>query len=212
MADMVGISEALRLGKARAVKGLVQQAIDEGVPAKRILEEGLLDGMGAISDRFKDNMAYVPDVLIAARAMKAGLELLKPLLAESGVEAKGKVVLGTVRGDLHDIGKNLVRMMMEGRGLDVIDLGVDVPAEKFVEVAKDQGAQVIALSALLTTTMGEMKGVVDAVRAQGLGGRMKVMVGGAPVNEDFCRNIGADAYQPDAASAADAAVEICARA
>jgi corrinoid protein of di/trimethylamine methyltransferase len=209
MVNLADISQALQQGKAKVVKELVQQAIDEGIPVKQILEEGLLSGMGIIGDKFKNNEVYVPDVLIAARAMNAGSELLKPLLAGSGVKAKGKVVLGTVKGDLHDIGKNLVRMMMEGKGLEVIDVGIDVPADMFINTAKEQGAQVIALSALLTTTMGEMKNVVESVKAQGLGDKIKVMVGGAPVNENFCASIGADAYAPDAASAADAAVDIC---
>ena len=211
MADMAEISVALQQGRAKAVKLLVQNAIDEGVPAEEILEGGLLHGMGAVGDRFKSGEAYIPDVMIAARAMKAGSELLKPLLVDSGDKSKGKVVLGTVRGDLHDIGKNLVGMMMEGRGLDVIDVGTDVPAERFVSKAKEQGAQIIALSALLTTTMGEMKNVVEAVRAQGLEGKIKVMVGGAPVSDSFCKSIGADAYEPDAATAAETAAKICGR-
>ncbi|MCL2162924.1 MAG: corrinoid protein [Oscillospiraceae bacterium] len=203
------ISEALQQGKAKNVKELVQKAIDEGISAKQILEEGLLAGMGIIGAKFKNNEVYVPDVLIAARAMNTGSELLKPLLAESGVKATGKVVLGTVKGDLHDIGKNLVRMMMEGKGLEVVDIGIDAPVEKFINTAKETGAQVIACSALLTTTMGEMKNVVEAVVAAGFRDKIKIMVGGAPVNENFCKNIGADIYTPDAASAADAAAAAC---
>ena len=212
MVNLAEISEALQQGKAKVVKELVQKAIDEGVPVEQILEEGLLSGMGVIGEKFKTNEVYVPDVLIAARAMSVGTELLKPLLAKSGVKAKGKVVLGTVKGDLHDIGKNLVRMMMEGKGLEVIDVGIDVPVSKFIDTAKEQGAQIIALSALLTTTMGEMKEVVRAVEAQGLRDRIKIMVGGAPVNEVFCKSIGADVYSADAASAADAAAKICGKA
>jgi len=203
------ISTNLQQGKAKNVKELVQKAIDEGLDAKTILEEGLLHGMGIIGEKFKNNEVYVPDVLIAARAMNAGSEVLKPLLASSGVKATGKVVLGTVKGDLHDIGKNLVRMMMEGKGLEVIDIGIDVPVEKFINTAKETGAQIIACSALLTTTMGEMKNVVEAAKAAGIRDSVTIMVGGAPVNENFCKSIGADIYTPDAASAADAAAEVC---
>jgi len=156
------ISQNLQIGKAKLVKELVQKAVDEGMSAESILKEGLLAGMGIIGEKFKNNEVYVPDVLIAARAMNAGTEILKPLLAASGVKATGKVVLGTVAGDLHDIGKNLVRMMMEGKGLEVVDVGIDVSADKFVETAIKENAQIIACSALLTTTMGEMKNVVNA--------------------------------------------------
>jgi corrinoid protein of di/trimethylamine methyltransferase len=202
------ISENLQKGKAKAVKELVQKAIDEGTDVKTILEEGLLSGMSVIGEKFKNNEVYVPEVLIAARAMNAGSELLKPLLASSGVKAKGKVVLGTVKGDLHDIGKNLVRMMMEGKGLEVCDLGVDVPAERFIEKAKEINADIIACSALLTTTMPEMKAVVDAVNASELKGKVTIMVGGAPVTDAYCKQIGADIYTSDAASAADAAAKV----
>ncbi|MGI6777079.1 MAG: corrinoid protein [Acetivibrionales bacterium] len=208
MSILKEISENLQQGKAKNVKELVQKAIDEGLDAKTILEEGLLDGMGIIGEKFKNNEVYVPDVLIAARAMNAGSELLKPLLAESGVEATGKVVLGTVKGDLHDIGKNLVRMMMEGKGLEVIDIGIDVPVEKFIETAKETGAKIIAASALLTTTMGQMKNIVEATKAAGIRDDITIMIGGAPVNENFCKSIGADIYTPDAASAADAAAAV----
>jgi len=204
------ISTFLQQGRAKNVKELVQKAIDEGIEAKSILQDGLIAGMNVIGEKFKNNEVYVPDVLIAARAMNAGLELLRPLLVQSGVKAVGKVVLGTVKGDLHDIGKNLVRMMMEGKGLEVIDLGVDVPAEKFVSAAIENDAQIIACSALLTTTMGEMKNVVDATVAQGIRDKVKIMVGGAPLNDNFCKSIGADIYCPDAASAADAALKVCA--
>lgn len=204
------ISENLQQGKAKVVKELVQKAIEEGLDASAILEQGLLDGMGKIGTRFKNNEIYVPDVLIAARAMNAGSELLKPLLVSSGVIAKGKVVLGTVKGDLHDIGKNLVKMMMEGKGLEVIDLGIDVSAERFIEKAKETGAKVIACSALLTTTMGEMKKVVDLLTAQNLRSEIAIMIGGAPVTDQYCKSIGADMYTPDAASAAEEAVRICA--
>ncbi|HHW32302.1 MAG TPA: cobalamin-binding protein [Clostridiaceae bacterium] len=203
------ISISLQQGKAKVVKELVQKAIDEGIDVKTILEEGLLAGMNVIGQKFKNNEVYVPDVLIAARAMNAGTELLKPLLASGGVKAKGKVVIGTVKGDLHDIGKNLVRMMMEGKGLEVIDLGIDVPTEKFIKTAIETQAQIIACSALLTTTMNEMKNVVEAAKAAGIRDNVTIMVGGAPVNENFCKSIGADIYTADAASAADEAAKVC---
>ena len=203
------ISENLQQGKAKVVKELVQKAIDDGLDVKTILEEGLLSGMGIIGAKFKNNEVYVPDVLIAARAMNAGSELLKPLLASSGVKAKGTVVLGTVKGDLHDIGKNLVRMMMEGKGLEVVDLGIDVPVDKFISRAKETNAQIIACSALLTTTMGEMKNVVEGLKAAGVRDSITVMVGGAPVTDQFCKSIGADIYTPDAASAAEEAAKVC---
>lgn len=205
------ISINLQQGKAKVVKELVQKAIDEGIDVKAILEEGLLSGMNVIGQKFKNNEVYVPDVLIAARAMNAGTELLKPLLASGGVKAKGKVVIGTVKGDLHDIGKNLVRMMMEGKGLEVIDLGIDVPTDKFIKTAIDTQAQIIACSALLTTTMGEMKNVVEAAKTAGIRDNVTIMVGGAPVNENFCKSIGADIYTADAASAADEAAKVCSR-
>ena len=209
MSILTEMSQFLQQGRAKNVKELVQQAIDEGIDAKTILEEGLLSGMGIIGEKFKNNEVYVPDVLIAARAMNAGTELLKPLLVSSGVKALGKVVLGTVKGDLHDIGKNLVRMMMEGKGLEVIDLGIDVTAEKFVNAAKENGAQIIACSALLTTTMGEMKSVVEKATAEGIRNNVTIMVGGAPVNDNFCKSIGADIYTADAASASDEAARVC---
>jgi len=203
------ISENLQQGKAKVVKELVQKAIDEGLEVKTILEEGLLHGMGIIGGKFKNNEVYVPDVLIAARAMNAGSELLKPLLASSGIKAKGTVILGTVKGDLHDIGKNLVRMMMEGKGLEVIDLGIDVPVDKFINKLKETNAQIVACSALLTTTMGEMKNVVEGLKAAGLRDNVTVMIGGAPVTDQFCKSIGADIYTPDAASAAEEAAKVC---
>lgn len=204
------ISENLQMGKAKVVKELVNQAIAEGMSAETILKDGLLLGMGIIGEKFKKDEVYVPDVLIAARAMNAGTELLKPLLASSGVKSAGKVVLGTVAGDLHDIGKNLVRMMMEGKGLEVIDLGVDVPAQKFIETAIQENAQIIACSALLTTTMGEIENVVKAAVDAGIRDKVTIMIGGAPVTQSFCEKVSADIYTPDAASAADAAAKACA--
>ena len=207
--DLQEISTQLQRGKAKAVKTLVQQAIDEGVPAQQILEEGLLDGMNVIGVKFKNNEVYVPEVLVAARAMNQGAALLKPLLVEEGVKASGKVCIGTVKGDLHDIGKNLVKMMMEGKGLEVIDLGVDVAPETFVQTAIEQDCRVICCSALLTTTMGVMADVVKAAEDAGIRDKVKIMIGGAPVTEAFCQQIGADAYTPDATSAAEKAVEYC---
>lgn len=207
--DLHEISVQLQAGKAKIVKGLVQQAIDEGVPAQEILEKGLLDGMNVIGEKFKNNEIFVPEVLIAARAMNQGVALLKPLLAEAGVKASGKVCIGTVQGDLHNIGKNLVKLMLEGKGLEVIDLGTDVAPETFVQTAIDQNCQIICCSALLTTTMGVMADVVKAAESAGIRDKVKIMIGGAPVNQAFCDQIGADVYTSDAASAAEAAVALC---
>lgn len=206
MTDLMEISAALQKGRAKVVKELVEQAIADGMSAKEILDGGLLHGMNIVGQKFKINELYVPDVLVAARAMNAGSELLKQLLIDDGVKAAGKVVLGTCKGDLHDIGKNLVKMMMEGKGLEVIDLGVDVSADKFVEAAIEQDAQIIACSALLTTTMGEMANVVKYAEEKGVRSKFTIMVGGAPVNESFKNSVGADVYAPDAASAADEAI------
>ena len=200
------ISEMLQEGNAKEVEALVQQAIDEGISAKDILEQGLLYGMDVIGGKFRNNEVYVPEVLVAARAMNMGAQILKPLLADSGMQATGKVVLGTVKGDLHDIGKNLVKMMMEGKGLEVIDIGMDVEPAKFIEVAHAEGCKVIACSALLTTTMGAMREVVEAAKAAGIRDQVKIMIGGAPVSQSFCDKISADIYTEDAASAADMAV------
>jgi 5-methyltetrahydrofolate--homocysteine methyltransferase len=208
MSVMEQISESLIKGKADEVRTLVEQAISDGIPPQDILNNGLLAGMGIVGKRFKANEVYVPEVLIAARAMKAGSELLKPLLAEAGVEPRGIVVLGTVKGDLHDIGKNLVGMMLEGAGFEVVDVGINAEAEKFVEASKESNASIIAVSALLTTTMTNMKEVVEAVKASDVS--PKVMVGGAPVTQAFCDEIGADGYAADAASAADLAKEFTA--
>lgn len=203
------ISERLQKGKAKEVKQLVQQALDEGIPAKTILEEGLLSGMNVIGQKFKNNEVFVPEVLVAARAMNQGAAVLKPQLVADGVKASGKVCIGTVKGDLHDIGKNLVKMMMEGKGLEVVDLGTDVPPETFVQTAMEQHCRVICCSALLTTTMGVMADVVKAAEAAHIRDQVKIMVGGAPVTEAFCKQIGADAYTPDAASAAEVAANFC---
>ena len=209
MSILNDISENLQRGKAKVVKELVQQAIDQGIPAQQILDEGLLSGMNVVGEKFKNNEVFVPEVLVAARAMNMGASLLKPLLAESGLKASGRVCIGTVKGDLHDIGKNLVKMMMEGKGLEVIDLGIDVAPETFVETAQKENCSVICCSALLTTTMGVMGDVVKAAEAAGIRDHVKIMVGGAPVTEAFCQQINADKYTPDAATAADVAVELC---
>ncbi len=206
MAILEEISEKLQKGRAKEIKELVPQALEQGVPAKDILEKGLLAGMSVIGEKFKNNEVYVPEVLIAARAMKAGTDILKPYLVSSDVKPAGKVCIGTVKGDLHDIGKNLVKMMLEGKGLEVIDLGVDVAPETFVATAKEQGCKVICCSALLTTTMGVMKEVVECAKAEGIRDSVKIMVGGAPITQAYCDEIGADAYTSDAASAADKAI------
>jgi len=200
------ISDKLQQGKTKDIKVLVPQALEEGIPAKDILNDGLLAGMSVIGVKFKNNEVFVPEVLIAARAMKTGTEILKPYLISADIQPVGKVVLGTVKGDFHDIGKNLVKMMMEGKGLEVIDLGVDVAPETYVSAAKEHGAGVIACSALLTTTMGEMKNVVDLCVAEGIRDKVKIMIGGAPITDAYCKEIGADAYTSDAASAAEVAL------
>jgi corrinoid protein of di/trimethylamine methyltransferase len=203
------LSEQLQRGRAKEVAALVQQALDAGAAPRRVLEDGLMHGIGVVGEKFKHNLVFVPEVLIAARAMNAGIAVLKPYLVDDGVRARGTVVLGTVKGDLHDIGKNLVRTMMEGKGLEVVDLGVDVPAERFVREAIDRDADIVACSALLTTTMPEMRTVAAALVAQGVRERFHLMVGGAPVTDAYRAAIGADAYAPDATSAAEAAVAHC---
>lgn len=209
MVILSDISDNLQKGKAKIVKELVAQAIDEGINPELILNEGLLAGMSVVGEKFKNNEIYVPEVLVAARAMNMGAQILKPHLAASGVVATGKVCIGTVQGDLHDIGKNLVKMMMEGKGLEVIDLGTDVGPEAFINAAVEHGCQVICCSALLTTTMHVMEEVVLAAKAAGIRDKVKIMIGGAPVSQEYCDKIGADCYTVDAASAADAAVEFC---
>ncbi len=203
------LSTLVQQGRANNVKDIIATELEKGTNPKDLLQDGLLVGMSIIGEKFKNNQVYVPEVLIAARAMQAGIDGLASALASENMESKGKVVLGTVKGDLHDIGKNLVRIMLESKGLEVIDLGVDVSAEKFVQTAIDENAQVIACSALLTTTMAVMKEVVDEVNAKGLKGKVKVMVGGAPVTEDFKNKIGADYYTADASSASDVALQVC---
>ena len=209
MSILLEISENLQKGKAKAVKELVKTALEEQIPAKEILEKGLLSGMDVVGEKFKNNEVYVPEVLVAARAMNMGVSVLKPFLAEGEQDFKGKVCIGTVRGDLHDIGKNLVKMMMEGKGLEVIDLGTDVAPETYIDTAIKENCQVICCSALLTTTMPVMGDVVKLAEEAGIRDKVKIMVGGAPVTDAFCQQIGADRYTSDAASAADIAVELC---
>ncbi len=203
------ISLQLQAGKAKAVCQLVQQAIDEGMAADTILNQGLLAGMEIVGQKFKAGTVFVPEVLVAARAMNKGAELLKPLLVTEGMPSAGKVCIGTVKGDLHDIGKNLVKMMLESKGLEVIDLGSDVDAEVFVTTAMEQECKVICCSALLTTTMDVMGDVVRLAEEKGIRDKVKIMIGGAPVTEEFCKQIGADAYTADATSAAEQALAFC---
>ena len=209
MADFQAIADALIAGKRDDVQAKVQAAVDEGAKPEAILNDGLVAGMAVIGKRFKNNEVYVPEVLISARAMHAGMEIIEPLLAAAGVKRPGKVVIGTVKGDLHDIGKNLVGMMLRGGGYEVIDLGTDVSAEQFVDAAKENGAQIIGLSALLTTTMPYMAQVVKAVQDAALDG-VQTMIGGAPVTQQFADEIGAQGYAADAASAVEIAQKLVA--
>ncbi len=206
MVELKEIADNLIKGQAPKVKELVGEAVKGGMDVKKILSDGLISGMAVVGVKFKSNEFYVPEVLIAARAMHAGMEILEPELAKAGVEPLAKVSIGTVKGDLHDIGKNLVSMMMRGAGFKVDDLGIDVSPEKFIESAKN-GSQVLCLSALLTTTMPSMKGVVDELKKAGLG-NVKTMIGGAPVTQNYADEIGSDGYAPDAASAVDKAKEL----
>ena len=200
MAALNLISEALQKGKAEDVKKMVTEAIAEKVAPKKILEEGLIAGMDIIGGRFKRNEIYIPEVLIAARAMHAGMSVLEPMLIKAGVKMIGKLAIGTVKGDLHDIGKNLVAMMYKGAGFTVMDLGVDVSADKYVKAATD-GAEIIGLSALLTTTMVAMKGIIESLKEKGA--KAKVIIGGAPVTQNYSDEIGASGYAADAASAVE---------
>ena len=208
MSTVIEISEMLQQGRAKNVKVLVQKALDEGINPKEILNEGLLGGMMIIGSKFKNNEVFVPEVLVAARAMNAGLEILEPVLVEVGNEPVGKAVIGTVKGDMHDIGKKLVAMMLKGAGLEVIDLGVDVEADTVIDRAEEVGADIICMSALLTTTMPNMETCIEKLKERGLRDKYIVMVGGAPVTADFAKQIGADYYTEDAASAAELAKQI----
>lgn len=206
--DLNELSLSVQKGSAKKVKELVLQGLSENVNPAEILNDGLLAGMGVIGGKFKNNEVYVPEVLIAARAMNAGMQILEPILAETGVKPLGKAVIGTVKGDLHDIGKNLVRMMLKGSGIEVYDIGVDVPAETFVDKAEEVGADIICMSALLTTTMTNMKDIIAELNNRGVREKYVVMIGGAPVTDNYAKQIGADYYSPDAATAAENAKEV----
>jgi 5-methyltetrahydrofolate--homocysteine methyltransferase len=208
MADLKALSEAVIKGDPNTAMQITRDAIAEKLPAEKILKEGLIAGMEQVGERFKNNEIYIPEVLIAARAMKMAMVILEPELVKAGVKPVGKFVIGTVAGDLHDIGKNLVAMMLKGAGFEVIDLGVDVASEKFVERVKASGAQLIGMSTLLTTTMPSMEKTLKAIRSTGLS--TKVMIGGAPVTQSYADKIGADGYAPDAASAVDVAKRLIA--
>ncbi|HEB30275.1 MAG TPA: cobalamin-binding protein [Spirochaetes bacterium] len=201
MADFKGIAEALIAGDRDKVTDLVQSAVDGGTGPKQVLDEGLISGMEVVGARFKNCEIYVPEVLVSARAMSAGMDIIEPLLAKAGIKARGVFIVGTVKGDLHDIGKNLVSMMLKGTGWKVVDLGVDITAEKFVQSAIDEDADVIGLSALLTTTMVNMKSVIELAKNKDC--KAKVVVGGAPLTQSYADEIGADGYAPDAASATE---------
>jgi len=203
MIDKEKFYMVLSQGKVEEVKQLTREALEAGVPVELILKEGLIQAMDRVGVKFKNGEVYIPEVLIAARAMHAGMAVLKPVLSKSPGRMAGKVIIGTVKGDLHDIGKNLVIMMLEGGGFEVVDLGIDVPVEKFIEAIKIHQPQVVGMSALLTTTMREMKNNIQAVEWAGLRSQVKMIVGGAPVTEKFAREIGADGYAPDAASAVE---------
>ncbi len=202
------ISEELQKGNFEQLPEFVQQALDAGIPPSRILNDGLVAGMGVVGAQFQNDEIFLPDVLISAKAMQAAMKVLRPKLMEAGVKLAGRVVMGTVRGDIHDIGKNLVAMLLEGAGYQVIDLGIDVPPEKFVEAIKSSKADVVGLSALLTITMPLMKEVVESLQESGIRNTVKVLVGGAPVTEQFAREIGADGYAPDAHTAVERVREL----
>lgn len=208
MVDLKRLKENVINGKADEVKELTQKALDEGQDVEKILNSALIAGMDVVGEKFKKNEFYVPEMLIAARAMKAGMEVLRPVLVDKGVKGSGKIVLGTAQGDLHDIGKNLVGMMLEGAGFEIINLGTDVSSEKYVEAVKENNAQLVGVSALLTTTMVHMKDVVKAMEEAGLREKVKIMIGGAPITQSYADEIGADGYAPDAASAVDKAKKI----
>jgi len=202
------IAVVLEEGSMDKLKQLTQQALDEGLDPATILNEGLIAGMSAVGVKFKASQIYIPEVLLSARAMHGAMEVLKPALSQQGITFKGKVLLGTVKGDLHDIGKNLVRIMLEGAGFQVIDVGIDVPTEEFVRLVREESPQILALSALLTSTMQQMDAAITALVAAGLRDSVKVMIGGAPVSQQYADEIGADGYAPDASTAVDKAIEL----
>ena len=201
MTDYERMKEVILTGRAEEISALVKQALAEGTNPQDIIAQGLIAGMDEVGVRFKNGDMYIPEVLVSAKTMHQGMDILRPLLTKEGAKSMGTIVLGTVKGDLHDIGKNLVGMMLEGAGFEVVDLGVDQSAEQFVEAVRKKGAQAVALSALLTTTMQEMAKVIDALKDAGLRKQVKVLIGGAPLSEKFAQTIGADGYAPDAGSA-----------
>ena len=208
MSVLENLKENVIAGNESKVLEYTQKALDEGIDLEKILNDGFIPGMDVVGSKFQANEIYVPEMLISAKAMKAGMKILEPLLTEAGVEPIGKVVIGTVKGDLHDIGKNLVAMMLEGGGFVVIDVGVDITAQKFVNLVKENKPDILGLSALLTTTMVEIKNVIDVFKEEGLRDDVKIIVGGAPVSEDYAEDIGADGYSPDAASAVNLAKKL----
>lgn len=208
MASLNEVAQSVMAGKIDQVRDQVKSLIDAGTSPLEIINNGLIEGMNVVGARFKAGEMFVPEVLKCAKSMAAGVELVKPLIADGDVQSKGKVVLGTVKGDLHDIGKNLVGMMMESGGLDVINLGIDIPAEKFAEAIREHNPQIIAMSALLTSTMPQIKTVIEHLEQEGLRDKVKVIIGGAPITKDFADSVGADGFAPDAASATDLCKEL----
>ncbi len=209
MIDLNQLTTAIAEGKLEIAVATTQSAISESISPMEVMNS-MVSGMEIIGQRFEEGKAFVPNLLMAARAMKGALELLRPLLNESGAQPKGRVIIGTVKGDLHDIGKNIVASMLEGAGFEIINLGVDISAEKFVDSVRNNDANILALSALLTTTMGNMKGVIEALEAAGLRNKVKIMVGGAPISEDFSQQIGADGYSSNGNAAVRLAKELVA--
>ena len=208
MKILENIANELQNGHSESVETLVKKALSQNTPAKEILYSGLVEGMKIVSEKFKNNECFIPEVLVSAKAMNQGMEIIKPLLSDADIQSQGKVVIGTVRGDLHDIGKNIVAMLLQGAGFEIIDLGADVPKEKFLEYTQKERADIVGMSALLTTTMVYMKEVIDTIKSAGLDYQVKFMIGGAPVTDSFAQQIGADGYAPDAATAVDLAKNI----
>lgn len=202
------ISLFIQQGSAKNVRELIQKALDEGISAKDIMEKGLLDGMSILGDKFRKNEVYVPEVLISSRAMNIGIEMLKPHLKGSGESFREKVIIGTVKGDLHDIGKNIVKIMLESKGFDVVDLGVDVKVDEFIDTAIEQNIKIVCASALLTTTMVAIRDIISYAEERGVRDRIKLIIGGAPITQKFCDMVGADAYGTDAETTAKLAVEL----
>ena len=206
--DWQRIINSIFNGEISSIPALVKEAIAENASPEDVLEKGLIAGMSLVGEKFKANEIFVPEVLIAAKAMHAGLDVLEPLLAERGIAPKAKVIIGTVKGDLHDIGKNLVAMMFKGAGFNVVDLGIDVPADVFVKKVKEENAPLVAMSSLLTTSMPSMKDIIEAFKREGLDSKVKTIIGGAPVTQEYADEIGADGYAQDASSAVDKAKEL----